>query len=248
MNTGKGNRLKKRHANAFIVFTRIAIGEYKRRYPEDKIIVTDFTKKCAEHWKTMGREDRKKFKALADMDKARCDHQHGHRKEEEEGRIVERRCPFYFFSNDFRSVLKEANPMWSSAEVISALRKNWKVYVDKEKYKVLAQKDRERYKEEMKAYLEGRRDVPTSEAVSKPGSNCTCGDACKTQIPCCSTTTTSTAVVGGNGPISNDEKKCRIGTELGRKPLEECEKCNEVVTTTSITTKQKLPFLVEFLI
>ncbi|VDQ07975.1 unnamed protein product [Trichobilharzia regenti] len=233
--------------STLILFTKIAVRQYKRKYPEDEIELNNFAKKCAEHWKMMEPEERKRFKELAEMDETRCDQQHGG--DTKEGRIVERsyvgrrvtplqpRCPLEFFMQDYRCVVKEINPNWTYSETTSELRRNWKVWEDKRMYKKLAQMDRQRYAEEMKAYIEGRWHFSMSEAASKPGSNSDFAESCETPIPCCSTvtTTTATGVVGDDGPFCVCGK-CMISTKLGWIPLEEeSEKRDEVVTTSTGT-------------
>nr|CAH8867464.1 unnamed protein product [Trichobilharzia regenti] len=245
MNTDEENG-EYHDTSTLILFTKIAVRQYKRKYPEDEIELNNFAKKCAEHWKMMEPEERKRFKELAEMDETRCDQQHGG--DTKEGRIVERsyvgrrvtplqpRCPLEFFMQDYRCVVKEINPNWTYSETTSELRRNWKVWEDKRMYKKLAQMDRQRYAEEMKAYIEGRWHFSMSEAASKPGSNSDFAESCETPIPCCSTvTTTTTGVVGDDGPFCVCGK-CMISTKLGWIPLEEeSEKRDGVVTTSTGT-------------
>ena len=70
---------------------------------------------------------------------------------------------YIFFGKDKRDEIKKENPTLKSTEIMGELGKQWKGVSDKKKkkYTKLAEKDKERYNEEMKTY------TPSQEYLSK---------------------------------------------------------------------------------
>ena len=58
-------------ANAYVFFLKICRDEHKRRYPDEIVDPIEFTKKCAERWKTMTIKEKTKFTQMEELDKKR---------------------------------------------------------------------------------------------------------------------------------------------------------------------------------
>ena len=57
--------------NAYASFVKICREEHKKRYPNEVVDFAEFSKKCAERWKTMTDKEKNKFNQMAETDKKR---------------------------------------------------------------------------------------------------------------------------------------------------------------------------------
>ena len=57
--------------NPYAFFVQVCREEHKRRYPEEHVPFPEFSKKCAERWKTMTAKEKGRFNKMADADKDR---------------------------------------------------------------------------------------------------------------------------------------------------------------------------------
>jgi hypothetical protein len=76
---------------------------------------------------------------------------------------------FMLFSNECRSKIKEENPTASFGEIGAKVGEAWKKLTEKEKevYVNKAEKDKERYKQEMDAYTESKTETVVLEPTEK---------------------------------------------------------------------------------
>ena len=56
---------------AYAFFVQICREEHKKRYPDEQVLFQEFSKKCAERWKTMSDREKKWFNQMAENDKKR---------------------------------------------------------------------------------------------------------------------------------------------------------------------------------
>ena len=58
---------------SYAFFVQICREEHKRKYPDEHVVFHEFSKKCAERWKTMTDKEKVKFHQMAEDDKKRYD-------------------------------------------------------------------------------------------------------------------------------------------------------------------------------
>ena len=56
---------------AYAFFVKICREEHKKRFPDEVVEFNEFTKKCAERWKTMTDKEKGKFHQMAELDRKR---------------------------------------------------------------------------------------------------------------------------------------------------------------------------------
>ena len=56
---------------AYPFFVKICREEHKKRFPDEVVDFNEFTKKCAERWKTMTDKEKSKFNQMAELDRKR---------------------------------------------------------------------------------------------------------------------------------------------------------------------------------
>ena len=56
---------------AYPFFVKICREEHKKRFPDEVVDFNEFTKKCAERWKTMADKEKSKFHQMAELDRKR---------------------------------------------------------------------------------------------------------------------------------------------------------------------------------
>ncbi|CAL4226904.1 unnamed protein product, partial [Meganyctiphanes norvegica] len=61
--------------SAYAFFVQKCREEHKKLHPEENVVFSEFSRKCAEKWKTMGEEDKHKFTDMAQNDKVRFDNE-----------------------------------------------------------------------------------------------------------------------------------------------------------------------------
>ena len=56
---------------AFAFFVKICREEHRKRYPEEIVDFSEFSKKCGERWKAMTDKEKSKFNHMAELDRKR---------------------------------------------------------------------------------------------------------------------------------------------------------------------------------
>ena len=56
---------------AYAYFVQTCREEHKKRHPDEQVLFQEFSKKCAERWKTMTDREKKWFNQMAEGDKKR---------------------------------------------------------------------------------------------------------------------------------------------------------------------------------
>ncbi len=156
--------------SAYILFSQDMRPDVKKEQPE--LDAKDVLKALGALWKNADEDVKAKYQKLADEDKVRfkeeMDNYVPSEDEKEKDKKTKKgkkpkdapksaRSAYIFFSQDMRPVVKEENPEMKSTEIMTELGKRWKEFKDSDdakKYIDMAQEDKERYNEEMKAYKE----------------------------------------------------------------------------------------------
>ena len=154
--------------SAYILFSQDMRPEVKKDQPD--LDAKDVLKALGALWKSADEDVKAKYQKLADEDKVRFKEEMdnyvpGEVDEKENTKKGKKpkdapksaRSAYIFFSQDMRPIVKEENPEMKSKEIMTELGKRWKEFKDSDdakKYIDMAQEDKERYNEEMKAYKE----------------------------------------------------------------------------------------------
>ncbi|KAL1506021.1 hypothetical protein ABEB36_005458 [Hypothenemus hampei] len=162
---------------AYAFFVQTCREEHKKKHPEENVVFAEFSKKCAERWKTMSDKEKKRFHEMAEKDKMRYDiemqnytppkgeKQRGKKRKQIKDPNAPKRSlsAFFWFSNDERGKVKALNPEYGVGDIAKELGRRW-AEADPEtraKYDVLADKDKARYEKEMTAYK--KKNDPTAQ-------------------------------------------------------------------------------------
>src|ERR1700733_7591723 len=153
--------------SAYAYFVQTCREEHKKKHPNENVVFAEFSKKCAERWKTMNDKEKNRFHVLAEKDKKRYDGEMANYKPpkgEKGGRKRKRTkdpnapkralSAFFWFCNDERPRVKETMNDASVGEVAKELGRRWNDCTEdqKSKYEALAAKDKARYEKEITAY------------------------------------------------------------------------------------------------
>jgi len=152
--------------SAYAFFVQTCREEHKKKHPSENVVFSEFSKKCAERWKTMNDKEKKRFQDMADKDKKRYENEMSSyippkgapgkkRKRTKDPNAPKRALSaFFWFCNDERPKVREINPDHTVGEVAKELGKRWGVvgHELKSKYEALAAKDKARYEKEMAVY------------------------------------------------------------------------------------------------
>jgi len=154
---------------AYAYFVQACREESKKRHPDQAIAFGEFSKSCGARWKAMTAQQKAPFQNQADNDKQRFDSEMstyvpppeagrkrgGKRKQAKDPNAPKRSLSaFFWFCNDERPKIRETNPEYTVGDVAKELGKMWAL-VDpqtKERYNVMAERDKQRYKREMEGY------------------------------------------------------------------------------------------------
>lgn len=156
----------------YAFFVQICREEHRRKFPDEQVAFQEFTKKCAERWKTMTDKEKLKFRQLSEEDKKRYDvemaafnptpaqannptkPQKNKKRKKDPNAPKRSMSAFFWFSQDERKKVRAANPNFGVGEVAKELGRRWSdaEAALKSKYEALAEKDRVRYGKEKKAY------------------------------------------------------------------------------------------------
>lgn len=151
-------RAPKRPCSAYIFFTKDMRSIIKKKYPDLK--TTEIVKKMGEKWRGLSDLKKEKWNKLSQEDKERYKKEY-EEYEPSEGFTKKYTGPkkpnsaYIFFSGEFRPVIKQENPEFKFPDISRELGRLWKNdYLDikkRKKWIKMAEKDKERYTEEMKA-------------------------------------------------------------------------------------------------
>ncbi|KAE9555650.1 hypothetical protein FO519_001121 [Halicephalobus sp. NKZ332] len=148
-------------------FVKMCYEEHKKKYPGENVQVTEISKKCAEKWKTMNEDEKRRFYELAHKDAERYqaeiqayggeDLMRKKKRAKKDPNAPKRALSaFFFFSNEKRPEVQTGHPEWKVGQVAQELGRMWKALTDEEKavYEQKANMDKQRYADEMKNYRE----------------------------------------------------------------------------------------------
>jgi len=164
---GKSDGKPKGRMSAYAFFVQTCREEHKKKHPNENVVFAEFSKKCAERWKTMSDKEKQRFHQLSEKDKKRYDGEMQHyvppkgekggkkRKHKKDPNAPKRSLSaFFWFCNDERPKVKGVMPEATVGEVAKELGRRWADVStsQKSKFEALAAKDKARYEKEMKAY------------------------------------------------------------------------------------------------
>jgi len=167
--------------SAYAFFVQTCREEHKKKHPNENVVFAEFSKKCAERWKTMSDKEKQRFHQLAEKDKKRYDGEmanykppKGEKGGKKRKRTKDPNAPkralsaFFWFCNDERPRVKEHMNDATVGEVAKELGRRWNDCTEdvKSKYEALAAKDKARYEKEVKAY-KAKKGKPSAPAKSK---------------------------------------------------------------------------------
>jgi high mobility group protein B1 len=153
---------------AYAFFVQTCREEHKKKHPDENVVFSEFSKKCAERWKTMSDKEKKRFQEMAERDKIRFDDEMRHyepadkgtgrgkkRKQQKDPNAPKRSLSaFFWFCNDERANVKAAHPEYTVGDIAKDLGRQWGEVSEatKSKYEQMAEKDKARYERDMAAY------------------------------------------------------------------------------------------------
>ncbi|PAA65504.1 hypothetical protein BOX15_Mlig020067g1, partial [Macrostomum lignano] len=152
---------------AYACFVQVIREEHKKKHPNESVVFTEFSKKCAEKWKTMNAKEKKRFEDMAARDKERfnremksyvpADGGKGRKRKKQKDPNQPKRplSAFFLFCQDERPKVQAANPTWRVGDVAKEMGRRWENCTSKKKYEEKVARDRQRYEMEMKAYKQG---------------------------------------------------------------------------------------------
>jgi len=162
---------------AYAFFVQTCREEHKKRHPDEQVLFQEFSKKCAERWKTMTDREKKWFNQMAEGDKKRYEAEISKYSapEVKRGRkpkkVKDPNAPkralsgFFWFSQEERQKVRAANPDFGVGDIAKELGRRWAECPEdvKAKFEAMAANDRQRYDKEKIAYqlkMKGGGDVP----------------------------------------------------------------------------------------
>ncbi|XP_047003285.1 high mobility group-T protein-like [Schistocerca americana] len=186
MPRGKADAKPRGRMTAYACFVQTCREEHKKKHPDENVIFAEFSKKCAERWKTMVDKEKKRFHEMAEKDKERYDAEmetytppkgekaHGRKRKHAKDPNAPKRAlsAFFWFCHDERSKVKAQNPEFGVGDIAKELGRRWSE-VDPElkaKYEAMAKKDKARYDREMTAYKKRPKQGGQGAATVKKGS------------------------------------------------------------------------------
>jgi len=162
-----GDSKPKGRMSAYAYFVQTCREEHKKKHPNENVVFAEFSRKCADRWKTMSDKEKQRFHVLSDKDKKRYDSEmanykppKGEKGGKKRKRVKDPNAPkralsaFFWFCNDERPKVKETMPDSGVGEIAKELGRRWNECSDdfKAKYEALAAKDKARYEKESNAY------------------------------------------------------------------------------------------------
>jgi hypothetical protein len=161
---------------SYAFFIQSSREEQRKRNPNEKVVFTEFSKLCAEKWKGMDSEDKKRYNDMAAKDKVRHEEEmSNYTPEKGEKRKRDPNAPkrslsaFFFFNKEERDKIKESSPKLSLGEMAKELGRRWQKCMNKDKFEALAKSDKVRYEEEMTVYNSGvKKAKPSNKTTPAP--------------------------------------------------------------------------------
>lgn len=183
MPKGRNDAKPRGRMTAYAFFVQTCREEHKKKHPDETVIFKEFSKKCAERWKTMSDKEKKRFHEMADKDKKRYDTEmqsyvpakgekgiRKKRKQMKDPNAPKRSLSaFFWFCNDERGGVKAINPDYGVGDIAKELGRKWSDAEPhtKQKYEAMAEKDKARYEREMLEYKKKSKPAPPIEQVLK---------------------------------------------------------------------------------
>lgn len=167
MAKGKADGKPKGRMSAYAYFVQTCREEHKKKHPTENVVFAEFSRKCADRWKTMSEKEKGRFHTMAEKDKKRYDGEmskwvppKGEKGGKKRKRVKDPNAPkralsaFFWFCNDERPRVKEVLPDSTVGDVAKELGRRWNDCTEdqKAKYEALAAKDKARYEKENNAY------------------------------------------------------------------------------------------------
>ncbi|MCJ8730200.1 hypothetical protein PDJAM_G00181450 [Pangasius djambal] len=162
---GKDPNKPRGKTSSYAFFVQTCREEHKKKHPDTAVNFSEFSKKCAERWKTMSPKEKSKFEEMAKNDKVRYDREmknyvppkgsvkKGKKKKDPN---APKRPPsaFFIFCSDHRPKVKSENPGISIGDVAKKLGDQWSKLSAKDKtpYEQKAVKLKEKYEKDVAAY------------------------------------------------------------------------------------------------
>jgi len=154
--------------SAYAYFVQTCREEHKKKHPNESVVFAEFSRKCADRWKTMNDKEKQRFHGMAEKDKKRYETEMSGwkppkgEKGKKRKRVKDPNAPkralsaFFWFCNDERPRVKVLEGMQDATvgEVAKELGRRWNECTDeqKSKYEALAAKDKARYEKEINIY------------------------------------------------------------------------------------------------
>jgi len=179
MPRAKADNKPRGRMSSYAYFVQTCREEHRKKHPEESIAFAAFSKKCSDRWKVMSEKEKKRFVEMADRDKVRYEAEMKHyvppagagktksgRRKKDPNAPKRALSAFFWFCNDERPGIREANPGYTVGDVAKELGRRWGDVDEEAKkgYNAMAEKDRERYAKEMAAYKSGAMPAPAPAA------------------------------------------------------------------------------------
>ncbi|KAK2142646.1 hypothetical protein LSH36_930g00157, partial [Paralvinella palmiformis] len=134
---------------SYAFFIQSSREEQRKRNPNEKVVFTEFSKLCAEKWKGMDSEDKKRYNDMAAKDKVRHEEEmsnftpeKGEKRKRDPNAPKRSLSAFFFFNKEERDKIKESSPQLSLGEMAKELGRRWQKCMNKDKFEALAKSDK----------------------------------------------------------------------------------------------------------
>lgn len=154
--------------SAYAFFVQTCREEHKKKHPGESVVFAEFSRKCAEKWKSMVPKEKKRFEEMAVKDKGRYEAEmanyepppgegRGRKRKQKKDPNAPKRAlsAFFFFCADERPSVRKMYPDYGVGDVAKELGKRWEVCKERPKFEAQSVKDKKRYEVEMTAYKGG---------------------------------------------------------------------------------------------
>lgn len=159
---GKDSKVRpKVNVSPYVHFMMDFRNQMKEDQPNTCYDFTEFSRQCSAKWRSISKNEKKKYEALAKRDKDRYQHEmrnytgpRRERRERDENAPRKPPSSFLLFSMDHFDQIKEEHPNWTVAQVAKAAGRMWSrcSEADKIPYEERAEILRAKYLEEREAY------------------------------------------------------------------------------------------------
>jgi len=165
--------------SAYAYFVKTCHEEHKKTHPNENVVFIEFSRKCAERWKTANDKEKGRFHMLAEKDKKRYEGEmvdykppKGEKGGKKRKRTKDPNAPkralsaFFWFCNDERPRVRAGMADATIGEVAKELGRRWNACTvdQKSKYEALTAKDKARYGKEFNAYKARGKTAPAKPA------------------------------------------------------------------------------------